>query len=169
MDISDNKSLSNADDEYSDLELTGRHLTSNGNSKSPELSKLKKKRGRKAADNYLANSKKELLKMRAEYDQEKAGLHVKERAKRRNRISALESRIKKRELQDKLDSDLLSLKDKIETLKDLLDQEINSETKDKLAKALTNLTYNSSPTTKRKNQSVPFVDALSNFLGLSDQ
>jgi len=88
----------------SDLELiAGKKMTNGGNlsgagGTTTSSSRMKKKRGRKAADNYLSNSKKELDRLRLEYDKEKAGLHVKERAKRRNRISALESRIKKREL-----------------------------------------------------------------------
>lgn len=81
--------------------IAGKKVTSGDNLSgaggTANSSRLKKKRGRKAADNYLSNSKRELERLRFEYDKEKAGLHVKERAKRRNRISALESRIKKRE------------------------------------------------------------------------
>jgi len=56
----------------------------------------KKKRGRKAAVNYLSTAQTTLEEMRTKYEQEKKKLAVKERAKHRNRISALESRIKKR-------------------------------------------------------------------------
>ena len=94
--ISNNSSYHHFDEDVSDLDFSCSRQVASGIS--PDSSKIKKKRGRKAADNYLANSKRELEKMRSEYDKEKASLHVKERAKRRNRISALESRIKKREL-----------------------------------------------------------------------
>ena len=57
----------------------------------------KKKRGRRAMEDYLASAQEDLKKMKEKYDREKKGLNVKERAKHRNRISALESRIKKRE------------------------------------------------------------------------
>ena len=61
------------------------------------LSDTKKKRGRKAQDNYLAKANQELEDMKSAYEKIRKELSVKERAKQRNRISALESRIKKRE------------------------------------------------------------------------
>ena len=48
-------------------------------------------------EDYLASAQEDLKKMKEKYDREKKGLNVKERAKHRNRISALESSIKKRE------------------------------------------------------------------------
>lgn len=75
----------------------------------------------------------------------------------------------------------MTLKDKIENLKDLLDEEIDHATKARLAVSLIKLTTSStSPSLKRqkrgdskisslsKQQPVIFVDALSNYLGLED-
>ena len=54
------------------------------------------KRGRRAQSDYLERAKRDLKALKMKYDQEKDSLDVGERAKHRNRISALESRIKKR-------------------------------------------------------------------------
>ena len=55
------------------------------------------KRGRRAQSDYLERAKRDLKALKMKYDQEKDSLDVGERAKHRNRISALESRIKKRQ------------------------------------------------------------------------
>ena len=55
-----------------------------------------KKRGRKAKESYLEEAEVELKKLKNDYAQKKISMPVSERAKARNRISALESRIKKR-------------------------------------------------------------------------
>lgn len=57
----------------------------------------KKKRGRKARPSYLEESLRDLEKMREFYMKENKKMDVKTRAKARNRISAFESRIKKRQ------------------------------------------------------------------------
>ena len=56
----------------------------------------KKKRGRKAKDDYLELAEAELKNLKADYNGKKKDMAVKDRAKARNRISALESHIKKR-------------------------------------------------------------------------
>ena len=61
-----------------------------------EATTEKKKRGRKAKESYLEEAEKELTSLKQKYLGEKVGMKVSERAKARNRISALESRIKKR-------------------------------------------------------------------------
>jgi len=68
---------------------------------------------------------------------------------------------------------LLTLKDKIENLKELLDEEIDHVTKDRLTRSLIKLT--TSPSLKRqkrsdnKQQPVVFIDVLNNYLGLNDE
>ena len=56
----------------------------------------KKKRGRKTIADYVSIAQKELEKMRQAFDIEKKRMNPKERMKHRNRISALEYRIKAR-------------------------------------------------------------------------
>ena len=55
-------------------------------------------------------------------------MKVDERAKARNKISALESRIKKRENQDNLNSELNTLRDKCGQLADILNSSIEGST-----------------------------------------
>ena len=62
--------------------------------------------------------------MKAKYNKKKGELKVEERAKERNRISALESRIKKRENQDSLNDELNTLRDKCGQLTDILSSSI---------------------------------------------
>lgn len=72
---------------------------------------LPRKRGRKAQDGYLETAEDQLKKLKVEYGKAKDGMGVKERAKHRNRISALESRIKKRKYQESMNCELDQLKD----------------------------------------------------------
>ena len=84
----------------------------------------KKKRGRKANDKYLECAEKELERLKGDYKSKKADMKVKDRAKARNRISALESRIKKRQKQDELNSELNQLRKKCTELASILNQTI---------------------------------------------
>ena len=87
-----------------------------------------KKRGRRAKDDYLIEADKELQKLKLEYSQKKVGMVVAERAKARNRISALESRIKKRQNQDSLNSELNTLREKCNQLTNILNSSIEGST-----------------------------------------
>ena len=83
-------------------------------------------------EDYLASAQEDLKKMKEKYDREKKGLNVKERAKHRNRISALESRIKKRENQDHLNFELDTLKARIGEFTEVLGSTISEEAQEEL-------------------------------------
>jgi len=89
----------------------------------------RKKRGRKAKDGYLSTAQQELVDMKARYDCEKKNLDARERAKRRNRISALESRINKRVAGDALKGELSNLRAKLGDLISIIEDTVDESNK----------------------------------------
>ena len=74
--------------------------------------------------------------MKAEYEKIKKSLTVKQRAKERNKISALESRIKKRQNQDKLNSELSSIKQRIADFASIIQDAVDDDVQDYIIKEL---------------------------------
>ena len=100
---------------------------------------------------YLDHAKNYLRKMRTKYDSEKKNLTVRERSKRRNCISALESRIKKKQDADGMQKRLQSHMKRVGELASLVDQIFGDDEK---AQILIDLKEDP---TKRKFIGKPYV------------
>lgn len=66
--------------------------------------------------------------MKREYEKNKKHLSVQDRAKERNKISALESRINKKLTEDNLKDELSSFKTKLSILTEILEEKLDSLT-----------------------------------------
>mmetsp|Transcript_35489 Transcript_35489/g.46695 ORF Transcript_35489/g.46695 Transcript_35489/m.46695 type:complete len:90 (+) Transcript_35489:1059-1328(+) len=81
---------------------------------------VKKKRGRKPEKDHLVKAKLRLQLLRNDYNQNYKQMKVPERTKLRNKISALQSRIKRREEDNCLQGELQKLKTKLSSLVDVI-------------------------------------------------
>lgn len=76
----------------------------------------------------MTNARVELDRMKLEYEQKKKTLTTEGRAKERNKISALESRIKRKLSEESLKEELSVIKAKMHLLTEILDEKLDSGT-----------------------------------------